>query len=117
MLTIMILTLAITAQDSPERHVRAMEARILALMNTGLSRSATFRRLETTLNESDVIVYIEPKLSVQGRRSDYMAKSIGPPDCLAVHLDCVLGCRERLEQLTTVVQPVDRVCRQLPGAI
>jgi len=49
MLTIMILTLAITAQDSPERHVRATEAPILALINTGLSRSATFRRLVTTL--------------------------------------------------------------------
>ena len=65
MLTIMMLALALTVQDSPERHVRATEPKILTLIDAGLSRSETFRRLVATLNESDVIVYIEPKLTRQ----------------------------------------------------
>ena len=65
MLTIMMLSLALTAQDSPERHVRATEPKILKLIDAGLSHSETFRRLVATLNESDVIVYIEPKLTRQ----------------------------------------------------
>ena len=42
-------------------HVRATEARILAIVEDGVSRSATFRRLVDTLDASDVIVYIGPK--------------------------------------------------------
>jgi len=42
-------------------HVRATEARILAIVEDGVSRSATFRRLVETLDASDVIVYIGPK--------------------------------------------------------
>jgi hypothetical protein len=33
------------------------------VIDAGLSYSETFRRLVTTLNHSDVIVYIEPKLT------------------------------------------------------
>jgi hypothetical protein len=68
MLIIMALALAVTAQDSTSsshRHVRASEPRILALIDAGLSRSATFRRLVAALDESDVIVYIEPKTTRQ----------------------------------------------------
>jgi hypothetical protein len=65
MLMIMALALAVTAQDSSHRHVRASEPRILALIDAGLSRSATFRRLVATLDESDVIVYVEPKTTRQ----------------------------------------------------
>ncbi len=34
-------------------------------MDAGLARSATFRRLVETLGQSDVIVYVEPKLTRQ----------------------------------------------------
>jgi bacterioferritin-associated ferredoxin len=43
-------------------HVRTTEPRVLALVEQGIARSATFRRLIDALNASDVIVYIEPKL-------------------------------------------------------
>ena len=75
MLTIMMLSLALTAQDSPERHVRATEQKILKLIDAGLSRSETFRRLVATLNESDVIVYIEPKLTHQAL-GGYLAHNV-----------------------------------------
>ena len=75
MLTIMMLSLALTAQDSPERHVRATTPRILELIDAGLSRSETFRRLVATLNESDVIVYIEPKLTHQAL-GGYLAHNV-----------------------------------------
>ena len=65
MLTIiaLALALAITTQDSSDRHVRAAEPRISALIDAGLSGSATFRGLVATLDESDVIVYIERKMT------------------------------------------------------
>jgi hypothetical protein len=44
-------------------HVRASEPRIVALLEMGIRRSATFRRLVDALNASDVLVYIEPKRS------------------------------------------------------
>ena len=65
MLMIMALALAATAQDSSRRHVRASEPRILALIEAGLSRSTTFRSLVATLDESDVIVYLESKTTRQ----------------------------------------------------
>jgi len=61
MLTMVLLAVAVTAQDASQRHVRAPEPRILALIEAGISRSATFRSLVASLDRSDVIVYIEPK--------------------------------------------------------
>jgi hypothetical protein len=55
--------------------VRASEARILALLDAGLSRSATFRSLVATLDESDVIVYIEPRTTRQSL-GGYLAHQI-----------------------------------------
>ena len=45
------------------RHVRTTEPRILALVNEGKARSETFRRLVAALDASDVIVYLEPKMT------------------------------------------------------
>jgi hypothetical protein len=75
MLGIMMLALVITSQNAAERHVRASEPRILALIETGTSRSETFRRLLETLNASDVIVYIEPKQTRQAL-GGYLAHNI-----------------------------------------
>jgi hypothetical protein len=44
---------------APERRVRAADARIKQYLSEGLERSATFARLLSALNDSDVIVYIE----------------------------------------------------------
>jgi len=65
-LLVLAMVLPFSAQDSAERHVRATEPRILALVDAGLSRSSTFRRLVEALNVSDVIVYVEPKRTRQG---------------------------------------------------
>jgi hypothetical protein len=75
MFTFMLLAFAITTQDGSDRHVRAMEHRILVLIEAGLSRSATFRRLVAALNESDVIVYVEPKRTRQAL-GGYLAHNI-----------------------------------------
>jgi hypothetical protein len=45
---------------NPDSHVRATEPVIRALLQTGLSRSATFQRLVDALNQADVIVYVDP---------------------------------------------------------
>jgi hypothetical protein len=44
---------------SPERRVRAADARVQGYLAEGLQRSTTFARLLSELNASDVIVYIE----------------------------------------------------------
>ena len=75
MVTMMMLALAVTTQNSPERHVRATEPAILKLIDAGLSHSATFRSLVAMLNESDVIVYIDPKFTRQGL-GGYLAHNI-----------------------------------------
>ncbi len=61
MLTLVLLALALTAQDTSSPHVRSTEPKILALIDAGIAGSATFRGLIETLNQSDVIVYIENK--------------------------------------------------------
>jgi hypothetical protein len=81
MLTIASLLLSVTcalaplsataALDSPQRHVRTTERSVRNLLKRGFSRSATFARLLTRLEYSDVIVYIEavPRLpgALEGR--------------------------------------------------
>jgi len=63
------------AQEPSHRHVRATEPEILALIDEGLSRSPTFRRLVETLNASDVIVYVDPKQTRQAL-GGYLAHNI-----------------------------------------
>ena len=75
MLTLTILALALTAQDSPARHVRSTEPRIVTLIEAGIAGSATFRSLIETLNESDVIVYIKPNHTRQAL-GGYLAHSV-----------------------------------------
>jgi hypothetical protein len=60
MFTMMLFALAVTAQDLT--HVRPLEPQLRAVMDEGLSRSGTFRRLVATLDQSNVIVYIAPKI-------------------------------------------------------
>ena len=69
MLTIASLLLSLTctlaplsataALDSPQRHVRTTDRSVRNLLKRGFSRSATFARLLTRLEYSDVIVSIE----------------------------------------------------------
>ena len=49
LMLLLAVTLPLITQETPERHVRATEPSILALIDAGLSRSATFRDLIATL--------------------------------------------------------------------
>jgi len=100
MCTFMILALAMTTQDPSARHVRATEAKILTLIDAGVSGSATFRGLIATLNESDVIVYIEPKLTRQAL-GGYLAHNVvaqGQYRYLRISVD-ISGAERRLVSL------------------
>ncbi|HJT97128.1 MAG TPA: hypothetical protein VJ696_02350, partial [Rhodanobacteraceae bacterium] len=44
---------------APDRRVRGADLRVQEYLATGVQRSATFARLMSALNASDVIVYIE----------------------------------------------------------
>ena len=54
--------------NSPERRVRATDARLRSLLAEGLHRSRTFASLVTALNRSDVIVYIESVVTCRRAR-------------------------------------------------
>ena len=75
MAVLMVLALALTTQESAPLHVRTADSKVLALIDAGISGSATFRGLIATLNESDVIVYIAPNLTRQ-TVGGYLAHSI-----------------------------------------
>jgi hypothetical protein len=42
-----------------DEHVRSAQPQVVSVIRDGLSRSATFASLLTTLNESDVVAYVE----------------------------------------------------------
>jgi len=65
MVAMMIAVAALTAQDPSTHHVRSSDPKVVALFNTGMSRSETFRRLVDILDRSDVVVYVEPKTTRQ----------------------------------------------------
>src|SRR5215831_286714 len=65
MVAMMVLTLVLTAQDPNTSHVRTTEPLVRSLIERGLTRSETFRRLVNTLEQSDVIVYIDPQITRQ----------------------------------------------------
>ena len=79
MVTMLMLVLAITTQDSSDRHVCAAEPTILSLIDARLSHSATFRRRVATLNDSD-IVNIEPRNTRQAWGGHQLAHRIMPRD-------------------------------------
>lgn len=63
MITPELALVLLLATPSPElNHVRSTESRILAALNFGLKRSVAFCGLVATLNETDVIVHIVPKV-------------------------------------------------------
>src|SRR5262245_54516975 len=76
MTTIMMFALALAVQDASHTHVRAAEPRILALMDAGLARSETFRRLVAQVDASDVIVYVEAKRYAHPTLGGYMVHDI-----------------------------------------
>jgi hypothetical protein len=75
LIVVFALALPFPMQDTLERHAHATKRSILALTNAGIARSATFRDLIGTLNASDVIVSIEPKVTRPHLRG-YLANQI-----------------------------------------
>ncbi len=75
MVAMMMLAAVLSAQDPSATHVRTTESKIAALIKTGVEGSATFRGLVETLNRSDVIVYVGPKLDRRGL-GGYLAHSV-----------------------------------------
>ena len=75
MFVFMVLALAVTTQETSARHVRATDPKVQTLIDAGTFGSPTFRGLIGILNESDVIVYMRPKLTRQAL-GGYLAHNI-----------------------------------------
>jgi hypothetical protein len=71
----MMLAGVLAVQGDSGHHVRANDPKITALIEMGMSRSATFRRLIDSLDRSDVIVYVDPKTERQAL-GGYLAHNI-----------------------------------------
>jgi len=92
--------IGVAGQPVSLRHVRATEARILAIVEDGVARSATFRRLVETLEASDVIVYLQPKFRWEAL-AGYLAHRVtaaGTLRYLKIALD-INGPRDRVVAL------------------
>ena len=63
MVAMLMLSSVLTAQDPNTSHVSTTEPLVRSLIEQGLARSERFRRLIDTLNQSDVVVYIDPKIT------------------------------------------------------
>lgn len=100
MAILVVLALALATQESAPRHVRTVDSKIVALIDAGISGSATFRGLIATLNESDVIVYIAPNLT-RHALGGYLAHNIvsqGQHRYLRIAVD-IAGPKYRLVSL------------------
>ena len=75
MVAMLALAATVTLQNGTVHHVRTTEPKIQSLIDAGLARSTTFRRLVETLDRSDVIVYVDPKLTRQAL-GGYLAHNI-----------------------------------------
>ena len=75
MIAMMVLSSVLMAQDPNASHVRTTEPLARSLIEQGLARSETFRRLVTTLDQSDVVVYIDPKITRQALGA-YLSHSV-----------------------------------------
>ena len=59
----LLLSLALSTEQSANRRVRTTEPEVQALLDRASERSTTFRSLVATLDDSDVIVYVETSVT------------------------------------------------------
>ena len=75
-LILLWLTSTVNAQIPEDWQVRSSSPYLSGLLEQGYAKSATFRHLIARLNESDVVVYIEPHLSMQFTRSGHLTSHV-----------------------------------------
>lgn len=110
---ILLLTVVMSAHGAQGDHVRPIDARIRALVSAGLSRSETFRGLVAALDASDVIVYIEPRVS-RHALGGYLLHNIvatGGFRYLRIAIDVEGGSRRLLALLAHELQHALEVAR------
>jgi hypothetical protein len=98
MVAVMTLAVTLTVQrDYPQTHVRTTEAAISTLIESGMRQSPTFRRLVETLDGSDVIVSVGPKItrSALGGFLQFDVAATGGYRYLRIALE-MQGTRKRL---------------------
>ena len=70
------LTLTVNAQVPPDWQVRSSHPTFSRLLAEGYARSGTFRGLIVRLNESDVVVYVEPQLAPRFGLRGYLMSEV-----------------------------------------
>jgi hypothetical protein len=75
-LILLWLTSTVNAQIPHDSQVRSSSSYLRDLLAQGYAKSVTFRHLIVRLNESDVVVYIEPHLTMQSSRSGHLTSRV-----------------------------------------
>jgi hypothetical protein len=99
---VLAASVEVGAQAPPDWHVRSSDSHLADLIAQGYARSATFRRLVSTLNASDVIVYVEPQIVPRVRRGGFLIDTVvkaGPYRYLRIRV----GRRSRTESTIAVL--------------
>jgi len=77
-----------SAAQPSEKHVRSFSPKIVALMQRASERSATFRQLVQTIEQSDSYVYVDEGPCGQDARACFVTiTKAGPTRIMWVHLD------------------------------
>lgn len=102
-LGVIVLLTSFVAGTEPRdgSHVRTMDKRLQSAIDEGLARSAFFRSLVTRLDESDVIVYVEPQCPMSSRlfgRLTFLAAG-GDRRYVSVRISCVLTVSQQIAAL------------------
>ena len=70
------LTITVNSQVPQDWQVRSSHPTFSRLIAEGYARSGTFRSLVVRLNESDVVVYIEPQLALRSGLRGYLTSDV-----------------------------------------
>jgi hypothetical protein len=86
---IVLITVAAVAAPAPmttvARRVRSLDPNVLVALREGITRSATVRRLVDTIEESDVIVYLQEGACHDAAACTMIAETPGPGRLLRVN--------------------------------
>jgi hypothetical protein len=93
----LVLMLANMVSYTETTHIRTTEPVIAALIKSGLATSPTFQRLAAALDTSNVIVYVEPKMTrgALGGYLDHRIHAAGGFRYLRIAID-IHGSERRL---------------------
>src|SRR5258705_10148403 len=98
---LLFVSLATTNASRDGDHVRTIDTRLRAAIADGMTRSPAFRELESQLNASDVIVYVDRECTLHSGlvgRLSFMS-AVGERRFVSVRIGCTLTGTQQIATL------------------